>query len=510
MPNSNKLIFKNTIFLYARSVLILLLSLYTSRVLLHTLGVEDYGLYNVIAGFVAMFGFLNSAMVNSIQRFMNFALGKNDDRYFTEVFESSILIQFIVAVLIVVLAETIGLWFVKSKMNIPVGSVYTAHVIYQFAIFTFVIKIIQVPFTSIIVSHERMSFFALQGILEAVLLLLIIYIVSVLPGEVLISYAVLLFVVTIMIFALNVIYAKRVYRRMTFRLMFDELTMKEMMSFTGWNLLGSFSGVLKSQGINVLLNMFFNVVVNAARGIAYQVLSGVMAMIGNFQMSIKPQLIQSYAEGNEDRYFSLVYNGSKITFYLMWILVLPLILSIDQVLDLWLGAGSIPEYTAMFTVLVLLSGLVDSYATTISLAIYAIGNIKWYQIIVSLIIIAILPISYFMLKNGAAPQSAMYVSLAVSVFAQVIRVVIWRSLIKFPLKDYLQKVICPTVSVSILSYFICRMVSGWMSGVQSDFLYLVLMITLTVVVNCLIILFCGFKASERKSFYNWAVNKIKG
>lgn len=498
---SNKLILKNTIYLYARSILILLLSLYTSRVLLHALGVDDYGLYSVIGGVVAMFGFLNSAMVNAIQRYMNFALGKSDEDYLSKVFYSSLLIQIIISLIILICAEGIGVWFVNKKMNIPTERLTAANIVYQLSILSFIVKIFQAPFTSIIVSYEKMNFFAIQGVLEAVLLLVIIFLLDVLPGDPLILYALLLCGVSAIIFSLNVIYAKKVYRRMTFHISVEKSIVKDMLSFSGWNLLGSFSGVLKSQGINVLLNMFFNVAINAARGIAYQVLSGVMTMIGNFQTAIKPQLIQSYAEGNLNRYFSLVFKGSKITYFLMWIFVLPLVLAINQVLTIWLGDGAVPDYSAVFTILVLLTGLIDSYATTISLAIYAIGNIKYYQIVVSAIIISILPISYLCLRNGAAPESTMYISLMISIVAQIVRVIIWRTLINFSLLKYLKAVVLPTIFVSVISYFICRALIEQMTFITNNISYVISVVLLSLSVNFLLITFVGLNKEERQSLF---------
>ena len=438
-------------------------------------------------------------MVNGIQRYMNFALGRADAKYFSDVFSASFVIQMIISIVLLALAEGIGVWFINNKMNIPPDRIHAANVIYQLSIVSFVVKVFQIPFTSVIVSYEKMDFFAIQGVLESILLLAIIYFLKVFSGDKLIVYAVLLCGVSVVIFALNMFYAKRTYKDMALHIHPEKTVIKEMLNFSGWNLCGSFAGVLKSQGINVLLNMFFSVSINAARGIAYQVLSGVMAMIGNFQTAIKPQLIQSYAEGNIQRYFSLVYKGSKITYYLMWILVLPLILSVNQILTLWLGAGAVPEYTALFTVLVLLTGLVDSYATTISLAFYAIGDIKWYQIIVSSIIISILPISYICLNKGASPASTMYISLIVSVIAQIVRIVIWRTLINFSVLQYLKCVVLPTLGVSCVSYVVCRVLVTQMAFITHDLLYIVIVTLLTLCVNLPLIAYLGLNKDERQS-----------
>lgn len=501
--SSNRVILKNTLFLYVRSILILFINLYSSRVLLKTLGIEDYGLYNVVAGFVSMFGFLNTAMVNGIQRFMNSALGKGDKLYFEKIYRASLLLQIIISVFVLLLVETIGVWFVNNKMNIPEGRYVAANVILQFSTISFVVKICQAPYTSVIISNEKMNFFATQGIVEAILLLFIIFVIRIVPGDGLIVYSILIFSVSIIIFAINYIYSRHIYKLdKSYSVSIDKSTLWEMASFSGWNLFGALSGILKSQGINVLLNMFFTVSVNAARGIAYQVLGGVNSMIGNFQTAIKPQLIQSYAEGNTERYFSLVNRGTKISFYLMWMLVLPLIIAINPILCVWLGSDSVPPYTSIFTILALLTGLVDSYASTISLAIYAIGDIKYYQIIVSSAIISIIPISYVCLKCGAPPEITMIVSLIISIFAQIIRVVIWRRKIYFSLKTYLLSVIIPTACVALFSFIACRYLMSFFCFMGSNLLYIMIAIVLSVSINSLFIYSFGITKIERQIINN--------
>lgn len=502
----NKRIIRNTVFLYIRSILILLISLYTSRVLLQTLGVDDFGLYNVVAGFTAMFGFLNTSMVNSIQRYMNYAIGINSDEYFDRVFRISLLIQFFLSLLILVLLETLGTWFLNSIMDIPSDRVLAANIVFQFTILSFLFKILQVPFTATIVSCEKMDFFAIQGLVEVVMLLAVIYIIRIIPIDSLSAYSCLISIVSLFIFFLNMIYVKRIYPRLRFRFLYDYNLMKEMFSFSGWNLLGSLSGVLKSQGINILFNMFFSLVVNAARGISYQVLSGVTALIGNFQTAIKPQLIQSYAEGNLKRYFSFVFTGSKISYYLMWILALPIILSINQILTVWLGSGNVPDHTASFTIIILMTGIIDTYASVISLAIYAIGNIRTYQTVVSLIIIAIIPISYLMLKIGATPEFVMYISLILSIIAQVSRILIWRSLIEFKISQYLSEVILPTLFVSIVSFVLTRFIVFQIS-VENNCLYILYVIIISLFVNCPLIYLYGLSSVEKELIKNM-MNKI--
>ena len=492
----SKLIFKNTIFLYLRAMMILLISLYSSRILLRTLGIDDYGLYNVVAGFVSMLGVVNAVMVNSIQRFLNTALGEKDELKYEKIFSNAIIIQCSIALLILVFAETVGLWFLNNRLNIPTPRHYAAGVVYHLAIASFIIKVLQAPFCAIVISREKMLFFAIQGVVESILLLGIVFVVNLVNYDKLVIYAILLLFVSIVIFLMNTIFAKISYPQLRLRLQCCVYDLKKMLGFAGWNLFGSVSGVLKSQGINMLLNMFFSVAVNAARGIAYQVLGAVLGMIGNFQTALNPQLIQSYAEKNYEQYKRLLYAGSKISFCLMWIISLPLILSMNQVLSVWIGADFIPEYTALFTKIVLLTGLVDSLSSMIATGVYAIGRMRNYQVIISFVILLILPISYIVLKRGGAPEMAMYISLGISIIAQLVRVIIWARMTGNSVIGYLRHITIPLLVVVVASYIPCRFIVD-MLCIGNNIVFIITTITITVVVNLIVMYLFGITAAER-------------
>lgn len=498
---NNKLIFKNTVFLYLRALMILLISLYSSRVLLRTLGIDDYGLYNVVAGFVSMLGVVNAVMVNSIQRFLNTALGEKDELKYEKIFSNAIIIQCGIAILILVLAETVGLWFLNSKLNIPLSRYDAAGMVYHCAILSFIIKVFQAPFGAIIISREKMLFFAIQGVVESILLLGIVFVIDFVNYDRLISYAILLLFVSIIIFIINILFAKISYPQLKLRLQCCVYDLKKMLGFAGWNLFGSVSGVLKSQGINMLLNIFFSVTVNAARGIAYQVLGAVLGMIGNFQTALNPQLIQSYAEKNYEQYKRLLYVGSKISFCLMWIISLPLILSMNQVLAVWIGEEFVPEYTALFTRIVLLTGLVDSLSSMIATGVYATGRMRNYQVITSLIILLILPISYIALMRGGAPEVAMYISLMVSIVAQIVRVVIWARITGNSVMEYVCYIVLPLLLVVVTSYIPCYFVVNRLY-VNSCILFVAMTIVFTVVVNLVAIYMFGVTKTEREFINN--------
>ncbi|MBR2629780.1 MAG: hypothetical protein IKD24_08865 [Alistipes sp.] len=498
---NNKLIFKNTIFLYLRAMMILLISLYSSRVLLRTLGIDDYGLYNVVAGFVSMLGVVNTVMVNSIQRFLNTALGEKDELKYNKIFSNAIIIQSGIALLILFFAETVGLWFLNNKLNIPLTRHYAAEVVYHLVVVSFVIKVLQAPFCAIVISRERMLFFAIQGVVESILLLGIVFVVDFVSYDKLIIYAILLLLVSIVVFIMNTIFARISYPSLQLSTKYCVYDLKKMLGFAGWNLFGSISGVLKSQGINMLLNMFFSVAVNAARGIAYQVLGAVLGMIGNFQTALNPQLIQSYAEKNYEQYKRLLYAGSKISFCLMWIISLPLILSMNQVLAVWIGEEFVPEYTALFTRIVLLTGLVDSLSSMIATGVYATGRMRNYQVITSLIILLILPISYIALKRGGAPEVAMYISLMVSIVAQIVRVVIWARMTGNSVMEYVYYIVLPLLLVVVTSYIPCHFLVNRLY-VNSCILFVAITIVFTVVVNLVAIYMFGVTKTEREFINN--------
>ena len=496
MSNS-KLIFKNTILLYIRAIMILVISLYTSRVLLHALGVDDFGLYNVVAGFVSMFGFLNTIMVNSIQRFLNIALGKKNEDEYESVFCNALIAQIILAVIILLLTETIGFWFISNQLNIPPDRRNAAEFVYHFVIISFVIKVLQTPFTAIVISKERMSFYSIQGVVEVVLLLAVAFAVDHTNFDGLKLYAVLLTIIALVVFGMNVIFARISYPQLRIRRTENIGLLKKIMNFAGWNLFGSISSLFKSQGINILLNIFFTTSVNAARGLAFQVLGGVSSMVGNFQTALNPQLIQSYAENNHRKYENLVCIGSKISFFLMWYMVLPLVMSINQVLAIWLGSEYIPEYTAIFTKIILFTGLVDSLASIVSTGVYAVGKMKVYQVVVSIIILSIIPISYILLRLGYAPESTMYVSLFVSIVAQCVRVIIWTKLSHCSIKNYLLNVVVHLIAVAVLSYGIVKMCVVHTFRFDNNWLYVLSVVLLTVIVNTACMYVFGINQKER-------------
>lgn len=420
-------------------------SLYTSRVVLSTLGVNDYGIYNVVGGFVGMFAFLNGAMSGCTQRFITIALGKGDEQNLRKVFSTCVITHGVIALLIFIVAETIGLWFVIEKLVIPADRMIAAMVVYQCSIVTTMIMIMSFPYNADIIAHERMSAFAYISIYEAFANLGIVYLLRICSIDRLVLYAILMLLIKASVIIIYRIYCKRQFKETVFHWIFDKSLLKEIVSFTGWNLWGGMAGTLMGQGINVLLNLFFGPAVNAARGLAVQVQSAVQLFATNFQTALNPQMMKTYAAGDLESMHMLLFRSAKFTFMLLLCLMLPLILEIDTVLRLWLK--EVPEYTNTFVCLMLCIAMVDAVSNPFMTASAATGKVKIYQSVVGGILLSIVPIAYVALKLGAEPYVVFAVHLFVAVFAFVARLTIVKNLISLSVHMYIITVILPCLFV---------------------------------------------------------------
>lgn len=340
-------------------ILVMLVSLYTSRVILAKLGVEDYGIYNVVGGIVAMFSFLNSSMATSTQRYLTYALGKNDNELLKNVFAISLNIHIVIAIFIIILAETFGLWMLNTHLVIPPDRLMAANWVFQLSILTFSINIIQVPYNASIIAHERMNVYAYISIIEVVLKLIIVYILSLTTFDRLIFYAILVFLVQLVVRVIYQAYCRCRFVECHLRFYWDKQLYKEMFGFAGWNMFGSVAWLMRGQGLDIVLNLFFGPIVNAARGITNQVSGAVMSFISNFQVALNPQITKKYAQGEIEQMESLAYNGIKFSLLLLFIIAFPLCLNIDYVLGLWLK--DVPRYTSIFIILVIIDSIVNSF-----------------------------------------------------------------------------------------------------------------------------------------------------
>lgn len=448
--SSNKRIAKNTLLLYVRMLLLMAVSLYTSRVVLATLGIEDYGLYNVVGGIVTMFTFISMAMGNSTVRYITFALGKGDKEELKSVVSAASVIHFALAFLILLLAETIGLWFLHNKMVIPEGRMVAAEWVYQFSVISCMISIISVPYNAMIVAHEKMGVFAFISILDAVLKLLIVYLIQITDFDKLIFYAFLILCVYILDRIIYQVYCVRHFdeaRKIRFTTKIPQLT--DMTSFAGWSLIGNLAYVGFTQGLNILLNLFFGPVVNAARGVAVQVQGAVKGVVTNFQTAVNPQIIKSFANEDYNRLHQLIYSSSKFSFYLLLLLVLPIAIEAKFILGIWLK--EVPDYAVAFTILTLCISLIEPLSNPIGVANNATGKIKIYQIVEGGSLLLIVPIAYLVLKLGGNPVSVFVVQMVVLILVQIIRLFLVCHKIKMPKSKYVKYVLLPVSEVALLS-----------------------------------------------------------
>ena len=505
---NNKRIAKNTLMLYFRMILTMLVSLYTSRVVLNVLGVEDFGTYNVVGGVVTMFGFFNGAMVSATQRFLSYELGRNDYAQLRKTFNATLIIHTVIAIIIFVLAETIGLWFVNTQLNLPEGRMEAARWVYHFAVLSFMVSIIQVPYNSILIARERMNVYAYMSILEVLLKLLIVFMLTWIAFDKLKLYGILLFAVSFIVAAIYRIYTLRHFDETRFELVKDRALYKTLISYSGWNLFGNAAGVAKGQGVSIILNIFFGTVVNAAQGVANQVSAAVNMFVGNFQMASNPQIIKSYAADDKTYMTNLVIRTSKFSFYLLFILTLPILLEIEYILKLWLKV--VPDYTAVFTILILINALVDSVSGPLMTALQATGKIKVYQSVVGILLILILPISYLFFRFGYPPESTFIVSISIAIVAFVFRVLLTKKQIpEFSTRQFLQEILIRNIPVILFSVLIPWLIR---INMQVGFTRLMIVTFASLTISTITIYLIGLKSNE-KTFVRDAitafVSKIK-
>ncbi len=446
---NNKRIAKNTLLLYFRMLFTMAVSLYTSRVVLNTLGVEDFGIYNVVGGIVVMFGFINNAMAAGTYRFLAFELGRKDYDRLKTVFSTSIIIHALISLFVVALAETVGLWFFYEKMIIPADRLDAAMWVYQFSIVSTVVLMMSVPYNASIIAHEKMSAFAYISVLEVVLKLAIVYLLTIGSLDKLKLYAVLTFLVQLFIRMVYGFYCNRHFDETKFRCIWDGKLFREMTSFATWSLLGNCAVVCYTHGLNLLLNMFFGPVVNAARGVAVQVQHAVTQFSSSFQMALNPQITKSYAAGDRDYLHNLIFRSSKFSFYLLLLLCLPVLFEAETMLRLWLK--TVPDYTVLFLRLILCITIIDAVANPIMTSANATGRVREYQSVVGGLLLTIEPLSYVALKLGGRPESVFVVHLCVCVVVFIARLYIVRPMIGLVLSDYFRKVLLCCLFVTVAS-----------------------------------------------------------
>lgn len=500
---NNKRIAKNTLLLYFRMLFMMLVSLYTSRVVLNVLGVEDFGIYNVVGGIVAMFSVISGAMSSAISRFITYELGKGDQSNLIRIFSASVTIQLLLSLIIVVLIELAGVWFLNFKMNIPAERMEAANWVLQFTIITFVLNLISVPYNAAIIAHEKMSAFAYISILEVLGKLAIAFLILKSPIDKLIFYAVLMCLVAAVIQFTYGYYCKRHFPECTYSFHFDKSILRQMFGFAGWNFLGVSTGIIRDQGGNIIINLFAGPVVNAARGISFQVSNAVNAFITNFMMALNPQIIKSYASGEHVYMKTLIQQGARLSFYMLLVISLPVFVNTHYILTLWLKI--VPEHTVLFVQLSLALMLSEALSNPLITAIQATGDIRNYQIKIGVLQVFNIPISYILLQKGFAPETIMVVAVVISQCCLAVRILTLRKMIGLSSLAFLRRVYVNVIVVMLLSaiipYALC-------CHLEQGFISFMIVSLVSLMTSCCCILYVGCNNNERQFVYAKCANII--
>lgn len=446
---NNKRIAKNVLILYIRMFFVMGISFYSFRFVLRNLGVEDYGIYNVVGSVVVLFSFLSSAIITSTQRYLTFELGRENTYKLKQIFGTSMQIHILIALIILFVSEIVGMWFLYFEMVIPVERFNAAFWVFQLSLLSSIITIMSYPYSAVIIAHEKMSVYAYFSMFEVVLKFLAAFVLVFFITDRLIMYAVLLLFIALVIRIIYTIYCRRSFQECRFNFSWNPILFKEMSAFAGWNILGNMSAVAYSQGINMLLNVYFGPVVNAARGIVVQVDGALKQFSTNFQLAMNPQITKSYAQQNLEYMHSLINRSSKFSFLLLFFVSLPLLFETHRVLLWWLG--EVPDHTVYFLRLILLASIIDATANPLMIAVQATGNVKKYQIIVGGILLMILPLSYVGLQIVQWPEIVFVIHLLVVIFAWIVRLLIVKSLISLSIRMYFKDVVSRILIVSILT-----------------------------------------------------------
>lgn len=496
----NARIAKNTALLYVRTLFTMLVSLYTSRIILDALGVDNYGVYNVVGGFVAMFAIVTGPITNAISRFLTYGLGKGDIKKLRTTFSTSINIQLGLGLIVILLGETVGIWFLNNKLNIPPDSMAGAHWALQCSIIAAVLSLINTPYSAAIIAHERMGVFAFMSILDVMLKLGLVLSLVKLPFDTLITYSVGLVIVFLIQRIIYGIYCTRRFYECRYQAVFDKDTFKEMTGFAWWTFLGNTAYMFNSQGVAMLMNIFFGVIINTAKGIAMQVEAAVITFVTSFTTAFTPQITKSYAEGNIEYMHTIMCRGSKFSIFLLLLFMIPLEFEATTVLKLWLG--EVPEYSAQFLQLSLLCAAVMQLGAPFYQGIIATGNIRNYQIAVTIVGCLVFPLTWIAYRLGAAPGIFYWIFFFIYNILVWIRIWYVRKLLDFKIKTFTLQVISPIVRCSALSvipaFIICKLMPPTISR-------LLITTGVSVITTSLIILYIGMTKGER----SFILTKIK-
>lgn len=487
----------NTVVLYIRMIVVMLVALYTSRVILKALGVEDFGLYNVVGGVVSLFSFLRSSMEKATQRFLNVEMAKAETGDLNRVFCVSVSIHMVIVLLVLLLTETVGLWFLNTYIQIPPGREMAANWVYQTTVLSLCFTILSVPYSADIIAHENMKIYAVVSVVDAFLKLGIAFMIMLDSGDRLILYGFLMMGISVFNWLLYFIYCRREYLETKFRWLFDRTLFKEMFSFTGWTLLGQAAIIGTNQGNSILVNMFHSVTANAAMSIGSQVNGAVASLSGNFQTAFNPQITKSYAEGDYGYLEFLIYITSKLSFFLLFVVSVPIIYNIDWILDVWLD--TVPEGAAIFCIYTVAGGIVNSLSTPLGFCVNATGRIKALQIVTALVYLSDLVILYTLFKFGLPSETAVMVKLGILIAILFVRLFYTSKYIpQISLKRYTKNVLIPVTLIAIISII----ASVLLINLSQNTIQTIVITFLLMAIIAVLSYFIGLSKKERNALKN--------
>ena len=502
---NNKRIAKNTIFLYFRTFITMIVALYTSRIILNALGVEDFGIWGVLGGIVSLFSFVNSSLSSSIFRYLTYAIGTGDNEQINKTYNASIIVHICLAIVIFILCETIGQWFLAEKLVVPEAKREISYIVFQIVVITSCVSLLSVPLNSVIISYERMNVYAYMSIVDVAIKLTIAYMVSIVPSNKLVWYALMMLVTTLMLLLFYYLYVRIQFRNLYFQRVKDPQLFKSLLGFSGWSLFGNLAYVGYTQGLNMLINVFFGPIVNAARSISLQIEQAVRTFVGNFQTAVNPQIIKHYAQHELCQMHLLIMRGSKFSLYLLFLFALPIMLETDTILFLWLK--QVPDHTVTFCRIMFLVIALETISNSVGIGIVATGNIKKLHIIVGSILLTIVPISYFVLKMGAPAESVFIVYLFVEIIAVIARLAIANYQIKLPVTTFFLNVIFKPACVIIFASGIPFLLHTIMQNGLVRFFVVIVVGGLTYSLG---IYYFGLDINERNFVYNKIFRRLLG
>lgn len=486
-----------------RMLISMLVGLYTSRILMAQLGVVDFGIYNVVGSIVILLGFLNAALSLSTQRFINYELGNSNCERLTKVYSSSIVIHALLALLVLIFAETVGLWFLNTRMTIPPDRLTAANYVYQFSILSAMLTLTMVPHTATIIAHEHMKSYATIGIIDVLLrfgVACLLYIVNI---DKLIVYGLAMSIVAAVDYSMYFLYCKKNFAECRFSFSKDKHLYKSMLAFSGWNIFSSISMVVNGHMVGIILNIFYGPVVNAARGISNQVNGAISGLVSNFQVAVNPRIIQSYASNEKDVFYRLVNKSAKMSFFLLLVLVVPIWINIDVILKVWLGV--VPQYAEKFCRIVFITSLINTFSLPLAIAANANGNIRFFQTACGIFEIMNIPLSYVLLRYGCSPVAVYYLALAIVVITLFVRLSVLKRLIRLDVKYFLSSIVLRCIAVALMAFGGMHALSQVIPNTNMG--WLLLSVVMSVLFTNSLIMALGLNKEER--YYLLAILKTK-